>query len=250
MNPAGQIALVTGGAVRLGRAIALALAEAGADIALHYNTSEAEAKQTAADIEALGRRVALVQGDLNDAVATAERVVSQTAEALGVPKILVNSASIFEPPTLLETDEATYDRHLSINLKAPFFLMQQFAKHVPTGEAASIVNLIDWRAELPTGTHTAYTVAKSGLLGLTKSAAKELAPTIQVNAVAPGPVLPPVGRDANYLREVAKRVPLGRPGSPKAVSDAVLFLVRSDFCTGEMVHVTGGQELGTARDEN
>jgi pteridine reductase len=236
---AGRVALVTGGAVRLGRAVSLALASRGADLALHYHTSEAEAVSAAEEIRSLGRRCLLVPADLQkvDAPAAVFRAV---ADGLGKADILVNSAAIFERGTLAETTPELWERTMAVNLRAPFFLCKAFAGQTDRGD---IVNLADGRAERPGKDFLAYTLAKAAVITLTRSLAKSLAPGIRVNAVAPGAILPPPGEGADYLDRLLPRIPLGRTGAPEDIVRGVVYLLEAGFVTGEILHVAGGEFL-------
>jgi pteridine reductase len=242
MELTNKVALVTGGAVRLGRAIALGLAEGGADVAITYNSSAGPAKKAVADIEALGRGALSVQSNFNRAL-DMERLVAEVVAHFGHLDVLVNSAAIFEPGRWHDTTEENWDRHFAINLKAPFFLSQAFAQALGEDARGHIVNIADWRGVRPGTDHVAYTLTKSGLIAMTKSLALALAPRIQVNAIAPGLILPPPGRDESYLEKKAPSIPLQRPGSAEEIVKAVLYLVRSDFATGDLVYVTGGEHL-------
>ncbi len=238
-----KVAVVTGAGVRIGRAIALGLAEAGADVCVHYGHSAKAADETANVVRALGRRASLVQADLSDAVASARRIIDHAVTELGRVDILVNNAAVFEAVSLAELDEAVWDRHLAIDLKAACFLCREFALALETGSRGHIVNIADWRAERPVPGHLPYTVAKAGLVALTKLLAVELAPQVQVNAVAPGAILPPPGEDERFLAERAKNIPLRCSGRTEDVVQAVVYLLQSDFVTGEVLHVTGGEQL-------
>jgi pteridine reductase len=245
----GRVAVVTGGAVRLGRAIALALAHEGADVLLHYGRSKEEAERTAGEIRGLGRRVATVSADLSRPVEAAT-VVFDAANALGGADVLVNSAAIFEDAALVDTGEDLYDRHLTINLKAPFFLCREFARRLPEGRRGHVVNLADWRGETPPPDYVAYTLSKAGLIALTKALALQLAPRIRVNAIAPGAMLPPPReREEPWRRRKLPDIPLGRTGTPDDIAAAAVYLVSSDFVTGEVLHVTGGEHLRPGRTE-
>jgi len=239
----GNVAIVTGGAVRLGRAITLALAEAGMNICLHYGRSKEEAEETRKQAETFGVEVVTVGADFSKPVEAARMVVDCAAEAFGRVDVLINNAAVFEPGNIESTTEDQWDRHFDINLKAPFFLCRAFKQQLATGARGQIVNIADWRATKPAADHLAYTLTKGALVTMTKSLARALAPEIQVNAVAPGAVLPPSGEDAAYLDRLAQHIPLKRTGSTGDVTQAVLFLLRSDFITGEILHVTGGEEL-------
>ena len=238
----GKVAVVTGSAVRLGKALALALAGHGAQLVIHHGSSVDAARETVVQIKALGSDAVAVQADLGQA-ALAATIIECAVTHFGRVDILVNSAAIFEPGGLADTTEANWDRHFAVNLKAPFFLSQVFAAHVGRGQRGHIVNLVDWRATRPAADHLAYTLTKAGLITLTQSLALALGPNIQVNAIAPGAILPPPGQDQDYLDRLAQTIPLRRRGSSDEVAKALLFLLDSDFVTGEVILVTGGQHL-------
>jgi len=238
----GKVAVVTGSAVRLGKALALALAGHGVRLVIHHGSSADAARETVAQIKALGSDAVAVQADLGQAPLAAT-LIERAVTHLGRVDVLVNSAAIFEPGSLADTTEANLDRHLAINLKAPFFLSQAFAAHVGRERRGHIVNIVDWRAMRPAADHLAYTLTKAGLITLTQSLALALGPNIQVNAIAPGAILPPPGQDQDYMDRLAQTIPLRRPGSPDEVAKALLFLLDSDFVTGEVILVTGGQHL-------
>jgi NAD(P)-dependent dehydrogenase (short-subunit alcohol dehydrogenase family) len=244
MDLDGAVAVVTGGAVRLGRALALSLAAQGARIAIHYNSSAGAAEAMVSEIEHLGGNEAIaVQADLSQAHG-APKVIRQAAEHFGAVDVLVNSAAIFLGGDWQHTTEDNWDRHFAINLKAPFFLSQAFAAHIGGSRRGHIVNIADWRGAHPGADHIAYTLSKAGLIAMTKSLAQALAPEIQVNAIAPGLILPPPGEDRAYLEAMATTIPAQRVGSPDEVGKALVFLLQSDFVTGDVVYVTGGQHLG------
>lgn len=238
----GTVAIVTGAAVRLGKAIALSLAEAGCDVCLHYHRSRDDAEETAIEIRARGARATTVCADLSSPRQAAANVFDAAAE-LGPVGILVNSAAIFGAGTLADTTDDAWERHFAINLTAPFHLCREFARRHVAGTPGQIVNIADWRATRPGTGHLAYTLTKSALVTLTRILALELAPDIQVNAVAPGAILPGVDSDAKAFERLAEQIPLRHTGSPRDVTDAVLYLLRADFVTGEVLHVTGGEEL-------
>ena len=250
MNLNGKIAWVTGGAKRLGRAIALDLARRGADIALHYNTSREEAETAGAEIEALGRRCVLVQGDLAK-VAEIERIVAEIEAAFGRLDILINSASTF-PRTPLETiDEAAWDAALNVNLKGPAFCALRAAALMRrTAGGGKIINMADSAALRPYRNFLPYMVAKGGIVTLTQGLALELAPAISVNAIAPGLVLPPPETTEAQLAHMLRNIPLGRPGGPEDIVAAVAFLVEgTDYVTGQVIVVDGGRLNATPQRE-
>lgn len=235
----GRVALVTGGAVRLGRAIALGLAARGADIALHYRSSEAVAKGTMEEIRALGRKCLLLSADLQKT--ESPQKIFETADAFfGKIDILINSAAVFERGTLADTTPELWEKTLAINLRAPFFLCQAFAVQTGSGD---IVFLADARAERPAKDYLAYTLTKSALITLTRNLAKSLAPGIRVNAVAPGVILPPPGEDEEYLKRLIPRIPLGRSGTPDDIVRGVSYLLEAPFVTGQILHIDGGEYL-------
>jgi pteridine reductase len=235
----GRVALVTGGAARLGRAIALGLAARGADLALHYHSSEAASSRTAEEIRALGRKCMLVSADLREANSPAR--ILQAADAFYAKvDILINSAAVFERGTLEKTTPELWEKTLAINLRAPFFLSQAFAAQTENGD---IIFLADSRVRRPTVEFLAYTLAKSALVTLTRSLAKSLAPRIRVNAVAPGAILPPPGEGEEYLQRLIPRIPLKRPGSPDDIVRGVAYLLEASFVTGEVLHIDGGEYL-------
>ena len=238
-----HIAIVTGAAKRLGREIARGLARQGMDLVLHYHSSEREAQELADEIRALGRQVALVSADLAAPVEAARQIIA-AGQALGGADLLVNSAAIFEDAPLVQTSEDLFDRHQAIKLTAPFFLCQEFARHLPPDRAGHIINLVDWRAERPPDDFAAYTVSKAGLLALSRGLAQQLAPRIRVNAIAPGAILPPPhGNEERWAAKKIPHVPLRKTGGPDDIVHALLYLVFSPFVTGEVLHVTGGEEL-------
>lgn len=242
MDLTDKVAIVTGGAVRVGRALALALAEGRARLVIHYGRSAGPALEVVSQIEQMGGQAIAVQADLRQA-AQAPQIVEQAVERFGRVDVLVNSAAIFEAGTVANTSEENWDRHFNINLKAPFFLSQAFAAHVAEGQPAHIINITDFRATRPRPGHLAYTLTKAGLITLTQILAQELAPNIQVNAIALGAILPPPGKDQAYLDQLAKSIPLRRVGSPHEVARAMIYLLESSFVTGEVTFVTGGEHL-------
>jgi pteridine reductase len=244
MELENKVAIVTGAAVRLGRAQALALAEQGARLIVHYNTSAGPAAEVVRQIRSMGSDAIAVQADLSRPM-QAPAIVDQAIAHFGQADILVNSASIFEPGEWDDTTEENWDRHFDINCKSPFFLTQAFARRIGTGGRGHVVNIADWRAVYPGRGHVAYTLTKAALVAMTKSLSLALAPGIQVNAIAPGLILPPPGKGPEHLAQRATQIPLERTGSAREIAQTLLFLLRSDFVTGEMIYVTGGEHLLT-----
>ncbi|MFT5121546.1 MAG: NAD(P)-dependent dehydrogenase (short-subunit alcohol dehydrogenase family) [Kiritimatiellia bacterium] len=243
MSLTDKRALVTGGGVRVGRAIALALARSGCDVCIHYGRSADGARQTQADVEGLGRRAVLIAADLTSADAVSALVPQVVAE-MGSLDILVNSAAIFLDGTLSETTLAMWEQQFAINLRAPYFLCQAFAAQLPEAQRGHIVNITDARINRPERDHSAYRLTKSALADMTRNLAMDLAPRIQVNALALGAILPPPGKPASHLERIAQeRVPLARSGSAEIVAEHVIQLLESDFVTGAVLPLDGGEFL-------
>ena len=245
MELRGKTALVTGGAVRIGRELALALGENGVNVALHYGNSAAQAAETASNIRGMGWEVETFPADLSDA-SQASGLMERVVQRFGQIDILVNSAAIFLPGGLNDTTEKNWDDHFNINLKSPFFLCRAFALHVGNQRQAAIVNIADWRGTRPGSHYLAYTLTKSGIITLTQSLAQGLAPNIRVNAIAPGAILPPPGGTAADLARRAEQIPLRRSGNPKEVARALLYLLQTEFVTGQILFVDGGERFVAA----
>jgi pteridine reductase len=238
-----SVALVTGSGVRIGRALALALARQGAHLAIHYHASADAAEDTVQEIRALGRQAIRLQADLSH-FGEMRALVEKARSWMGRLDILVNSAAIFESAGVADTSERNWDRHFALNLKAPFFLSQAFAAQVGEDQRAHIVNIADWRGVRIDPEYLAYSLTKAGLLAMTEALSLALAPQIQVNAIAPGAILPPPGEGPEYLQKLAEQsIPLQRPGSPTEVAKALIYLLSSDFVTGETLLVTGAEHL-------
>lgn len=235
----GKTALVTGGTKRLGRAIGLGLAREGCNVVVHFGESAADAEQTAHDISQLGVRAWTVQGDLSDP-ASAPDILARAMGAAGAVELLVNSASVFPESTF--TDFAPDDVHSNINLHALSPALLARALHAKGSEGA-IVNMIDCMIADHDKKHLAYHLSKRMLHTLTRIMAVELAPLFRVNGVAPGLVLPPVGKDESYLAGLASSNALNKYGSADDVTAAVVFLMKSDFITGQTIYVDGGRNL-------
>jgi len=238
---AGRTALVTGAGKRIGRALALALAEAGANIVAHYNTSQDETLRLAEEIMALRgqAKVWRVQAAFSDAAQT-RTFFSCAREAAGPIDILINSASIFPTDTLADMTPESINLNHQVNAIAPLVLSRDFAAQRLTGD---IINVLDTRVVDYDAKHMSYHLSKRTLHTLTKIMAVEFAPTIKVNAVAPGLILPPEGQDESYLQKLAHTNPLQRYGSVEDIVQAVLFLLRADFITGQVIYVDGGRHL-------
>jgi pteridine reductase len=237
------VALVTGGARRIGRAITLGLAREGYDVLIQYHQSEEAARVVVREVESLGRRAVAVQGDLADTVAV-DRVAAALDEHFGRLNLLVNNASLFEPRQLLQVEAEEWDRVMAVNLKAPFLLLKATAPLLKEARG-SVVNLIDLSALQPWAEYAHHAVSKAGLLHLTRIMARAMAPQVRVNAIAPGTVLPPEDWDEARLARVRDAALLQTIGSPDDVVHTLLFLTRSPFITGEVVVVDGGRMLGS-----
>lgn len=235
----GKIALVTGAAKRLGRETALALAEAGVHVVVHYRSSEEEARDLCRELAQRGVRAWALRADLENREET-ERLIGRAIEEAGPLDILVNSASIFPTHTLSNVTFEAVVENLAVNAWAPFVLSRAFAQQ---GRPGKIVNLLDAKLASYDWAHVAYFWSKQVLAALTRMTALEYAPLITVNAVAPGLVLPPPGKDEEYLKRMAETVPLKRHGRAEDVASAILFLLQSDFITGQVLYVDGGKHL-------
>ncbi len=237
-----RAALVTGGAQRLGRAIALALAEAGFDVAVHCHGSTAAAEQTAADIRARGRRAAVLPADLAREAAV-RALLPEAAAALGPVGVLVNNAGTFERDEWHDATRESWDRHIEPNLRAPFVLMQDFARALPEAAEGVVINMLDQRVWSLTPHFVSYTLAKAGLWTLTQTMALALAPRIRVNAIGPGPALPSPRQTAAQFARQCAQVPLQRGSGPEEVARAALAILALPSLTGQMLALDGGQHL-------
>ena len=245
-------ALVTGAGRRLGRAMALYLAQRGHDVAVHYSSSQDEAEATVAEIRALGRRARAFQADLLQEAQVQALIPAATA-ALGPLTVLVNSASIFEYDRIETATRESWDRHIESNLRAPYVLSQAFARQCPpattdeTGEPLArglIVNLIDQRILKLTPEFSTYTIAKMGLWALTQTAAQGLAPHIRVNAIGPGPTLRGSRQSETHFARQRAATVLGRGSNSSDITAALGFFLDSPAVTGQFIAVDGGQHLG------
>ncbi len=245
-------ALVTGGAKRLGRAMALALAERGFDVAIHYAGSKDAAEQTAKDVRAKGVKSVALQADLliED---QAQSLIARSTAALGRPlTVLVNNASVFEYDTLKTATRKSWDRHFESNLRAPFVLTQHFAAQAPVVEtdaqgepraSAVVVNMIDQRVRKLTPEFMTYTLAKMGLWAFTQTAAQALAPGIRVNAIGPGPTLQGARQTARHFADQRAATVLNRGANPEDITAALAFILDSPALTGQLLCIDGGQHL-------
>ena len=234
--------LITGAAKRIGRQLALDLASAGHDIVVHYNKSALEAEEVARRVRERGRRVALVQGDLADAD-VAERLIALATQKIGLLTALINNASIYEFDEVGSIDTEMWQRHLDINLRAPVLLAQAFARQLPKGSNGNVINVIDGRVWKLNPRYFSYTISKSALWTATRTLAQALAPDIRVNAIGPGPTLPPKGASMDeHARDEANTL-LHHGATPADISAAVVFILSQSAMTGQMIALDAGQHL-------
>jgi pteridine reductase len=240
MKLSGKSVLITGSGVRLGRVMALAIAEAGGDVVLHYNRSRQPAENLQREIENMGRTAHLIQADLADPD-SAKNMISRIYQDTSI-FALVNSAAIFGNSSLESTEIKDWEQHFQVNLTAPFLLSQAFSLHVGPDKEGRIVNILDWRALRPGSDHFPYTISKAGLVALTRSLAVSLAPYITVNGLAFGAILPP--SDGAATDNILDNVPAGRWADLDEVGQALVFLLDGPaYITGEIIHLDGGRHL-------
>ena len=238
-------ALVTGGAHRVGRAISLALAEAGYDIALHHRGSGAAAQAAAAEIAALGRRAVPLAAELTDESAV-RALPGRAAAELGPLTLLVNCASLFHDDRFGGLERAVWDAHMAVNLRAPLVLAEAFAAALPDAVAdgeGCIINILDQRVLKPNPQFFSYALSKAALWNATRMMAQALAPRIRVNAVAPGPTLASIHQDAEEFAREAAATPLGHGSPPQEIAAAVVYLAGARAITGQTLAVDGGQHI-------
>lgn len=241
MNLQNKVALVTGGSKRVGLAIALSLARRGSHVAITYRKSRQEADAAIKKLKSFGIKALAVRADLTRA-SDVKRAIQAVNRKFGRLDILVNSASNFERVAFSKLAEHDWDSAIDTNLKGPFLCALYASRLMQKQGSGKIINIADWAGVRPYRDYLPYCVSKAGVLGLTKALAKELAPAIQVVAIAPGPVLPPPGMSRKEKERVVKRVPLKRWGKPEDIANTVVFLIEgTDFMTGSAVFVDGGQ---------
>ncbi len=241
MDLSDKVIWITGAARRLGRAMALDLAGRGAHIVIHYATSREAAESLAAELRAKGRRALTVQGD-QSRVDEIARVAAAIDAEFGRLDVLVNNASNFKRTPLDEVDEQAWDDGIDVNLKGPAFCALEAARLMRRGGGGKIINMADWAGLRPYRNYLPYMIAKAGIIALTHTLALELAPAIQVNAIAPGPVMLPEGTTDEQRQQMIRHVPLGRTGSPEDIVATLAFLLEgSDYITGQVICVDGGR---------
>ena len=234
MSSKGTV-LITGGAKRIGKAISVFFAVKGYNIALHYNNSEFDAAKIKKEIEKLGQKCILFKGNFNSPEEL-EKLIQNVKNSFPDLSILINNASVFEEGLFLNTTIEQLDKHLNINFKAPFFLSQSFARLCEHGQ---IINILDTNITRNHSKYFAYNLSKKALYNLTKMAAYELGPKIRVNAIAPGVILMPAGKDSVDIEST----PLKKQGELKNILEALSYLVENNYVTGECLFVDGGEHL-------
>jgi len=240
MKLSGKVALVTGAGKRLGRAVALRLAGEGADVALHYRGSDAGAREVVGEIEKLGRRAEAIRAELTS-VEEIRALVQRAAHEFGRIDVLVNSAANFLPSSVISTTEEIWDASLDTNVKGPFFLAQAAAPWLRRSNGV-IVNFADTGGILGWPGYIAHSISKAGMIMLTKTLAKALAPDVRVNAIAPGTITMP-GDPPEWEQEFVKIAPLKKTGTPEDVAEAVSYLIGAKFLTGHVLVLDGGRTI-------
>lgn len=244
MDTTGKVALVTGAAMRVGREIAVALAERGMNIAVHYRSSAGPAHDTVDRVRKLGVEAESIQADL-DELRQVEQLIESVRERWGRLDVLVNSAAIFPRTPWDEIDETVWEQTLRTNLKAPFFTAWHAASLMRENGGGKIIFIADWAGFRPYRNYLPYVVSKGGVITMTKAMAKELAPDIAVNAIAPGPVMLPPDFSDEDANKIVDETLLKRLGSPQDIAQSVVYLVAmTDFVTGHVMVVDGGRLIG------
>ncbi len=241
ISPRG-VALITGAGRRIGRALALAMAGAGYDIAVHCLNSVGEAEAVAREIADLGRRACILRADLADETQV-RGLVGTAHRALGPVTLLINNASLFEDDRIETFGARTWDGHMAVNLHAPLLLAQAFAAELPQGRGGLILNILDQRVWNLNPQFFTYSLSKAALWSATRTLAQALAPRIRVNGIGPGPTLPSIHQTAEAFRAEAANVPLQRRTEPAEIVAAALYLIDASSVTGQMIAVDGGQHL-------
>jgi 3-oxoacyl-[acyl-carrier protein] reductase/pteridine reductase len=249
MNIRGKTALVTGGAVRVGKAISLMLAQQGANVVVNYHSSASEAERTVAAAQTFGVEAVALQADVADLEAV-QRLAAATVDRFGGVDILVNSASLFGKIRIPTDDIDIWQRVTRISIDGAFYVANSLVPSMRARGGGVIVNIVDLSAWAPWRGFTAHAVGKAGVLALTRQLALELAPTIRVSAVAPGPVLPPPDYSPARVAAVAHKTLLDRWGEPEDVALAVRYLIEADYVTGEVLTVDGGERIAQYKHDH
>ncbi len=239
---AGAVAIVTGAARRIGRAIALALAKDGYAVVVHYDRSQAAARELADQIRTTGGEATTVAADLMEPEQSAARILGAACE-LGQPALLINNASVFDEMPLSQINSLHCQEHFTVNTIAPILLAREFVARLPATDTGQIISMLDWRALRPPTDHLVYTASRAALTSITLTLAQQLAPQVRVNGIALGAILAPAGREDWHQQRAQKQIPLRRHGTPENVVSALRFLIRNDFMNGEILQVTGGEHL-------
>ncbi len=246
MELTNSVALVTGGARRVGRAIALELARSGCNVAIHYRHSRDQAEELVTELNGLGRRAVAISGDLSDPTAW-QSIVQKAVASWGRLDILINNASLFledGSDNLDDFDPTSWETMLRVNLIAPMGLVCLAAPHLRARGCGRVINLLDIAVDRPWPDHLAYVASKAALAAMTHSLARSLAPDVCVNGIAPGVAVFPESYDEPLKQRILAKIPLGRPGSPEEVARVVRFLLQSgDYITGETIRLDGGRHL-------
>ncbi len=242
MSNPEKIALITGAGKRIGRGIALDLANHGWHIGVHYNSSAKEAEDVCALIKSNGGKAVALKADLNN-MKEVRALVPACQDALGAPTCLINNASLFDPDSLESVDDESWDLHLDVNLKAPVFLCQAFVKALPEGQKGNIINLLDQKVWRLTPYFMSYTLSKAALWTATKTLAQALAPHVRVNAIGPGPTLPNVRQTQEEFEAQCLKTPLQVGTTPEEIANAIRFILDAPAMTGQMIALDGGRHL-------
>jgi len=243
-----KTALITGGGVRVGKAISLALAAKGYAVAIHYGSSEDDAKELAHHIKSSGGEAVAVQADLANA-ADVEMLIPKVCSELSAPNCLVNNASTFDHDTAETFSVDGWVKQMDVNFRAPAFLGQSFAKHLPKDQTGSLINILDQKIADPSPAFFSYTLSKKGLEAYTELAAKAYAPRMRVGAVAPGLTLPSGKQSQNQFQQAQSGNLLGQGPTPEAIAEAVIFLAEADYVTGQVIYVDGGERFQSGRND-
>ncbi|RME81709.1 MAG: SDR family oxidoreductase [Caldilineae bacterium] len=248
MDPTGKVALITGGAVRVGKAITLGLARAGAHVVINYHSSGQAARLTALQAETYGVQALPIQADISD-LAQVEAMATRVRDAFGGLDILVNSASLYRQTPFPTDNHDDWHRVTGIGINGPYYVTNALAPLMLARGAGAIVNIVDLSAIEPWPNFIGHSVSKAALLAMTRQWALELAPTVRVNAVAPGPVLPPPDYTPERIARTADKTLLGHWGTPEDIAEAVLYFVRARYVTGDILYVDGGERFGHRKQE-